>query len=397
MRVPFIPFIFMAIICMAIDAYILLIALKRCRSRVPAKMQMISEMILYAFVIIVLCLPRESGSDTMLLTVMWSLFAVLSIYFSKAIFVIFDLIASIPHLFKKPRWRWLSLAGGCLVVVTFLAMWWGALVNRFRVQVNEVEVEIPNLPDGFDGFRIVQISDLHTGTYGSDTTFVSRLVDKVNSLNGDMIVFTGDIVNRHGSEIVPHLEPLSHLDAPYGVYSILGNHDYGDYAEWPSEAARRADVDALVSAQRQMGWGVLLNEHRMIYNDGDSIAIIGVENVGDPPFRVYGSLAKAYPRLNDSVTKILLTHNPAHWNQEIENNDSVNVALTLSGHTHAMQMEIFGISPAVFRYRNWGGLYFDDKGGHPLYVNIGIGTVGLPMRLGATPEITILRLKKASR
>lgn len=194
--------------------------------------------------------------------------------------------------------------------------------------------------------------------------------------------------------MVPHLEPLSRLDADFGVYSILGNHDYGDYSTWESEAAKQADVDALVAAQRSIGWDVLLNEHRIIHCGPDSIALIGVENVGDPPFKIYGSLADSYPNLSDPLTKILLTHNPAHWNQEIENNDSAKVALTLSGHTHAMQMEILGYSPAVFRYSNWGGLYHDAKGKHPLYVNIGTGTVGLPMRLGATPEITVLKLKK---
>ena len=394
MRVPVFPLIIMAIICMAIDFYILMAAVKRCKSKVPARIQMFSELILYVFFIGVLCLPRESGSDDMLLTVMWSLFVVISIYAAKFVFVFFDLIASIPMLFKKPRLSWLSVTGGCLALITFLAMWWGALVNRFRVQVNEVEIVVPDLPDSFDGFRIVQISDLHTGTYGADTTFISKLVDQVNALNGDMIVFTGDIVNRHGSEVVPHLEPLSRLDADFGVYSILGNHDYGDYSTWESEAAKQADVDALVAAQRSIGWDVLLNEHRIIHCGPDSIALIGVENVGDPPFKIYGSLADSYPNLSDPLTKILRTHNPAHWNQEIENNDSAKVALTLSGHTHAMQMEILGYSPAVFRYSNWGGLYHDAKGKHPLYVNIGTGTVGLPMRLGATPEITVLKLKK---
>jgi len=382
---------------MAIDFYIYKAAKNRCGSRVPARIQLYSSVALYVCLGVILSLPRKSGSDPMLLTVMWSLFSFFSIYAAKMVFVLFDLAAYIPRLFGMKRLSWLSLAGGVAAIIMFLAVWWGALINRFRVQINEVEIEVPSLPDGFDGFRIVQISDLHTGTYGADTAFVSKLVDQVNALNGDMIVFTGDIVNRRSSELLPHIRPLSRLDAGIGVYSILGNHDYGDYSSWTSEAEKQADVKALVMQQKEMGWDLLLNEHRMIYHNGDSIALIGVENVGDPPFKVYGSLAAAYPDLSDAVTKILLTHNPAHWNQDIENNDTVNVALTLSGHTHAMQMEAFGYSPAVFRYKNWGGLYVDDKGEHPLYVNIGAGTVGLPMRLGATPEITVITLKKSSR
>ena len=149
------------------------------------------------------------------------------------------------------------------------------------------------------------------------------------------------------------------------------------------------------SLQKSMGWRLLRNEHVILRQGTDSIALIGVENVGDPPFTVYGSLNDSYPSLGDSVTKVLLTHNPAHWTSDIADNDSINIALSLSGHTHAMQIELFGLSPAVWRYPTWGGLYADTDSRHKLYVNIGIGTVGLPMRVGATPEITVITLRPA--
>lgn len=325
---------------------------------------------------------------------MWVLFSYVTFIVAKLVFVVFDLIASIPRLFGHRRIRLLSLAGGVLAVITFIAMWWGALVNRLNINTENVTVNVAELPQPFDGYRIVQISDLHVGTFGADTAYVSKVVDYVNSLNPDVVLFTGDIVNRTSDELKPFVGTLSRLECPDGVYSILGNHDYGDYYNWDCESDKKASLDSLVAMQKRMGWRLLLNEYEIIRRDGDSIAVVGVENVGDPPFKVYGDLKASYPDLSDSVTKILLTHNPAHWQMEIADRDDMNVGLTLSGHTHAMQMSAFGWSPAAWRYDNWGELYFDKSGRHPLYVNIGIGTVGMPMRIGATPEVTVITLKK---
>ncbi|MDE6118857.1 MAG: metallophosphoesterase, partial [Muribaculaceae bacterium] len=281
-----------------------------------------------------------------------------------------------------------------LGLVTFLGIWWGALVNRFRIQVREVNIEMTGLPDSFDGYRIAQLSDLHVGTYGNDTTFIHDLVEKVNSLNPNLIVFTGDIVNRTTSELVPFVRPFSRLNAPDGVISILGNHDYGDYYNWPSQNAKEQNLEWLMDLQIEMGWELLTNSSTVIYGQSasDSLVIVGVENWGDPPFPTYGDLDQAYSTPGDSVTKILLTHNPAHWISCIAPVDTMRFGLTLSGHTHAMQMEIAGFSPAVWRYRTWGGLYQTDDNERPLYVNIGAGTVGVPMRLGATPEITLFTI-----
>lgn len=394
MRIYYLPLVLAVVAYVLVDVYIYRQARKRLTNKLWSRVQLWGSVVMYLLLAVALCLPKRDGSETALLAVMWLMFGFLSVYASKLLFVIFDLVAALPELLKKPRWRWLSMAGGVLSILLFLGMWWGALINRYRMQVREVEVEIAGLPAEFDGYRVVQFSDFHVGTYGNDTSYVSKVVDRINAIDGDVVVFTGDIVNRRTSELLPFVAPLSRLRAKDGVYSILGNHDYGDYSEWPSDDHKARNMELMDSLHAAMGWRLLRNEHIMLRNGNDSIALIGVENVGDPPFTVYGSLPDSYPSLNDGVTKLLLTHNPAHWCTEIAESDSINVALALSGHTHAMQIEMFGLSPAAWRYDTWGGLYEDSSANHKLYVNIGIGTVALPMRFGATPEITVLTLRR---
>ncbi len=393
MRIPLLFLITVIVLSLLVDGYIYIMVRRRCVSKVPARLQLLSAVLLYMALIVGVSMPRRSGDDGSLLFIMWVLFGYMTFIMPKLVFVVVDAVALLPVLWHGRRWRWLSLTGGVIAIVAFLAMWWGALVNRFRVDVREVDFEFPHLPAAFDGFKIVQISDLHVGTYGDDDRFVRKLVGVINGLHPDAVMFTGDIVNRHSSELIPFVDALSGIEAPYGVFSILGNHDYGDYADWPSEADKAADVAALCAMQESMGWKLLLNQTEFMHSGRDSIAVIGVENIGDPPFRIYGSLHKAYPAVGDSVSKILLSHNPAHWTDSIAGHDDVNIALTLSGHTHAMQIEVAGLSPAAMRYATWGGMYGDEAGRHALYVNIGAGTVGMPMRLGATPEITLITLK----
>lgn len=393
MRIPLLFLITVIVLSLLVDGYIYIMVRRRCVSKVPARLQLVSAVLLYMALIVGVSMPRRSGDDGSLLFIMWVLFGYMTFIMPKLVFVVVDAVALLPVLWHGRRWRWLSLTGGVIAIVAFLAMWWGALVNRFRVDVREVDFEFLHLPAAFDGFRIVQISDLHVGTYGDDDRFVRKLVGVINGLHPDAVMFTGDIVNRHSSELIPFVDALSGIEAPYGVFSILGNHDYGDYADWPSEADKAADVAALCAMQESMGWKLLLNQTEFMHSGRDSIAVIGVENIGDPPFRIYGSLPKAYPGVGDSVSKILLSHNPAHWTDSISDHDDVNISLTLSGHTHAMQIEVAGLSPAAMRYATWGGMYGDEAGRHALYVNIGAGTVGMPMRLGATPEITLITLK----
>ena len=394
MRLPLVPVIILIVVNLLVDLYIYRVCRRRFTSSRPARIQLWSSVILWGFLVATLCIPRRGGSEGSLLAVMWMLYSYLSVYLAKYIFVIIDLLGRMPEMFGRKRLRTFPVVGALASLAAFVAMWWGALVNRFNIDVRETEVEIEGLPASFDGYRFVQISDLHTGTYGDDDSYLRKVVERINALNPDAVFFTGDIVNARSSEIDPHVTALSELQARDGVYAILGNHDYGDYSDWATDDATEADRRHLRDAIGNMGWRLLLNETEMIRRDGDSIAVIGVENIGDPPFHVYGSLAKAYPDVSDNVSKILLTHNPAHWTDSIADNPDINIPLTLSGHTHAMQMEVGGFSPAVFRYPTWGGLYADKDKKHNLYVNIGIGTVGFPARIGATPEITVITLKK---
>ena len=393
MRVPWILVTVLVIAQLLIDLYLFRIALLRTRKDNLPRLQLSTAVFFLIYLIVTLCLPRRSGSEEMLATVMWLLFGYLTVYAGKLLFIVVDLIASIPMLWHRRRIKALSWVGGALALCLFGAMWWGALINRYHIQVKEVTLEIKDLPAGFNGFRIVQFSDIHVGTYGTDTSFMNSVVERINSLKPDAVFFTGDIVNRRTDELKPFVQTLSGIHASKGVYSILGNHDYGDYCDWPSPQAKADNMVLMDKLQRDMGWQLLRNSTAWLHEGGDSIAVVGVENWGDPPFPQYGDLTKAYPTgIDDANKKILLTHNPVHWIADIENNIAANVMLTLSGHTHAMQMEVAGLSPAAWRYKTWGGRYDSADGERTLYVNIGMGTVGIPMRLGATPELTLITL-----
>lgn len=393
MRLPLFATLILLIFSLAVDFYLWRWLLSVSRSKFLPRFQAATAVIFNVALLIIICLPKREGDNIELERLMWSLYAYFSIYVPKYIFVIFSLLASLPTLVRKKRIKWLSFAGMILAFFAFVAMWWGALINRFNIDVNRIEINVENLPASFDGFTIAQFSDLHVGTFGSDTAFVSKIVNQINSLSPDLVVFAGDIVNRKTAELYPFVETLSRLHGRYGVYSILGNHDYGDYYNWSSVSDKERNMDEMKSLQSRMGWKMLNNESVFITVDNDSIALIGVENVGDPPFNTYGDLDKAYSTLDDQYTKILLSHNPSHWVDDIKDSPDKNIALTLSGHTHAMQISAIGISPAALRYQTWGGHYKDDDS-HQLYVNIGAGEVAIPARIGATPEITLITLRR---
>lgn len=394
MRLPILPMIILIVFNLLVDGYIWSVLRRVVCNRRVSKAYAVSSLLLILYAVVIVALPRRRGGDSLLLADMWMLYSYFTIYVPKLVFALFSLSAMLPMLWKRHISRPLLLTGTVVAVFTFVVMWWGALVNRTRCQVKEITLCFDRLPEAFDGYRMVQFSDFHVGTYGSDTTFVSEVVKTINGLNPDVIFFTGDIVNRRTDELPPFTATLSRLSAPDGVISILGNHDYGDYSEWPSAQAKADNLTRMHALQADMGWSLLLNSSEILKRGGDSIAVVGVENWGDPPFSVYGDLGKAYPALGDSVFKILLTHNPAHWVEEVASCDSVEIPLSLSGHTHAMQIEVGGWSPAKYRYPTWGGLYSDSDGSHMLYVNIGVGAVALPMRIGATPEITLITLRR---
>lgn len=407
MRIPLILAAVLLTVSVIIDAYICFDIRRFSRRSVWRKVYGVSAVVCWIFLLVVLLLPKRAESSG-ILSLMWMLYSYLSVYAAKLVYSVVSLSGRIVRKVGDLRleWhpaQWLGLIAGLWILSV---MWAGVCFTRNEIVVNKVEVVSPKVPVPFNGYRIAQISDIHVGTWGNDTAFVSNLVDSVNSLHPDLIVFTGDIVNRKTDELAPFLGVLSGLKAKDGVFSILGNHDYGDYVDWSRPEDRAANNELLAKNESDMGWTLLNNDRRFISRGNDSIMVIGVENWGDPPFPVYGDLDKALSPSPDSVFhqndrrfKVLLTHNPEHWNQIVSHN--TNIDLSLAGHTHAMQMMIklggWRWSPARYRYEQWGGLYerLNDNGQPTrLYVNIGAGEVGMPARLfNAYPEITLFTLR----
>lgn len=393
MRFPIVVAIILLVLGALVDLYVYAALRAYCRRRIYSRLQGWGAVACTLFLLATLYVLFFTSD---IAAGMWMVMTYVSIYIVKIAFLLGDVLSRLPLLWRGHRWGWMSGAGAAVGIVIFLIVWWGALFGRNQLQVNEVTVEVPGLPADLDGLTIAQFSDLHTGSFGSSNYFIDKLVDKINSLDPDVVVFTGDIVNCRSSELKPHVESLARLRAPMGVYSILGNHDYGLYARpGMDEAARQADVDSLCAMQAAMGWRMLNNSHVILGSDSAGLALIGVENIGEPPFKSYGDLSAAYPTLSDSRPKVLLSHNPMHWRDSIAGVDSIRLDLTLSGHTHAMQCEVGGVSPSAWRYPQWSGLYADGHG-HKLYVNIGAGEVGFPARIGATPEITLFTLKSVN-
>ena len=269
------------------------------------------------------------------------------------------------------------------------------MTNRYRYQIRRVRVSIPSLPDAFKGFRIVQISDIHSGSF-DDPGAVAEGVASIQDQKPDLILFTGDLVNDKAEEIAPYLQVFSKLDAPLGVYSVLGNHDYGDYVSWPSDEAKNQNLAQLKQHHADMGWRLLMNEHVLLQHGDQQLALIGIENWGAKAgFPKYGDLQKATAELKnlDVPLKILLSHDPSHWEAEVRKSHP-DINLTLSGHTHGMQFGIdipgFQWSPVQYVYDQWAGLY--EQGNQYLYVNRGFGFIGYQGRLGILPEITVIEL-----
>lgn len=407
MRLPLLFTLVLLVPALLADAYIYFRVPKRftlkAREIRGRLIYLVSALLTLSLLVVCMCFPKRDA-EASLIPVMWMLYTWATVYIPKFLYVIIDLIGRIPVLFKRKEWPIGLYAGLPIALICFIAMWWGAIAGRRQIMVSEVEVVSEKIPPAFEGFRIVQFSDAHVGTWGDDMSFLIEFVDRINSLKPDLIVFTGDLVNRRADEAYPAVEVLSKLHARYGVYSIMGNHDYGDYADWPSEAAHLQDARTLRSLQEKMGWHMLDNTHTFIKIGNDSIALIGVENWGEPPFKQYGNLDAAYPhdadgRIHDGVFKILLTHNPMHWHEQVRHNTDID--LTLSGHTHAMQMMAgkpgTGFSPSAWKYPEWGGMYehTNERGELTrLYVNIGCGEVAIPTRIGADPEITLITLSR---
>ena len=277
--------------------------------------------------------------------------------------------------------------GIALLAMAYLIF--GATEGKRYFQVKETTIESKDVPQAFDGYRIVQLSDMHVGSWNGNTQAMEKAVSIINDLQPDLIVFTGDLVNNLASELDNFIPVFSKLKAKDGVYSVLGNHDYSTYIHWENPEDQKEELVRLKQKQAEMGWTMLNNRHIKLYNQNDSIALIGVENSGRPPFPDYAKLSEAMQG-TEGMFQILLSHDPTHWRREVL--PQTDIELMLAGHTHAMQTKIFGFTPAQFIYEENDGLY--QEGEQMLYVNIGLGHLLYPMRLGAWPEITLLTLRK---
>ena len=279
------------------------------------------------------------------------------------------------------------LAGG-IALYTFGYLLFGGIMGKEHFQVRNVTIQSEDIPKGFDGYRIIQLSDIHIGSWAGNPEAIQKAVNMINEQQADLIVFTGDLVNNLASELDEFIPILSQMKAKEGIYSVLGNHDYSLYIHWEKQEDQQANLDSLKSKEASMGWKLLNNQHVKLYHQGDSIALIGVENSGRPPFPDYANLKEAIQG-TEGMFSILLSHDPSHWRREVL--PDTDIHLMLAGHTHAMQTKLLGFSPSRFVYPEYEGLYEED--GQMLYVNIGLGYLMFPMRLGAWPEITLITLK----
>ncbi|MFN7118623.1 MAG: metallophosphoesterase [Saprospiraceae bacterium] len=294
------------------------------------------------------------------------------------------------------RSRFLSQLGILMGSVPFVTLTYGIIRNPYRYQLHKKTVAIKDLPAELVGLKIVQISDIHSGSFTLKDP-VRNAIDMINQVNADLVFFTGDIVNNVAAEMLPFVDVFNQIKAKYGVFSVLGNHDYGDYAEWDNPEAKRANLNLLKDIHKRMGWNLLLNENRVLDINGQPVAVIGVENYSAlARFPKYGDLSKAYQGSDAANLKLLLSHDPTHWDAQITK-DFSDIAITFSGHTHGFQFGVeipgFKWSPAQYIYEQWAGLY--QKGTQYLYVNRGLGFLGYPGRVGILPEVTLLELQKA--
>ncbi|MCS4533725.1 metallophosphoesterase [Neisseria montereyensis] len=297
---------------------------------------------------------------------------------------------SLPSRRKFIGWMALGLA-----MVPFASMIYAITKGRYNYKVWKYTLYYDDLPEAFEGYTLTQISDVHCGSFDNREK-IQYGIDLINQQKSDVILFTGDLVNNIASEILPWKDIFGQLRARDGVFSTLGNHDYGDYSNWTSPQEKAQNFEDFKRLQKEMGWDLLLNEHRYLEKDGQRIALVGVENWGYGHYSKHGDLEKALEGVDDNDFKILMSHDPTHWEYVVLPQNK-NIHLTLSGHTHGMQLgiEIEGFikwSPGTWQYKYWAGMY--EEQGKRLNVNRGFGYLAFPGRLGVWPEITVIELRK---
>lgn len=347
----------------------------------------------------VLSRPKSYAFGLLLTVIIFQLITILFLFSED----IFRLLTGAYHKFfggtkeftLPERRRFLSLLGLGMAAIPFGALLYGMYRGKYNFKVLKYNLEFDDLPDAFDGYQITQISDIHSGSFDNRKK-IEYAVDLVNRQKSDVILFTGDMVNNKTEEMLPWADLFATLEAKDGKFSILGNHDYGDYIDWKTEELKHQNLEDLKKLQRTIGFDLLLNENRYLQKGKDRIALIGVENWGRGGFKKAGDLTKAKADVAEDDFKILMSHDPSHW-EDVVLMDKTHYHLTLSGHTHGMQ---FGIeipgwikwSPVKWRYKYWAGIY--SELGQYINVNRGFGFLGYPGRVGIWPEISVITLKK---
>jgi predicted MPP superfamily phosphohydrolase len=343
----------------------------------------------------------------------WILTGLVATYFSKIFAVVFlfidDLYRGIKwgvsFFYKGPsgdlpgeaitRSEFLSKTALVAAAIPFGTMVYGVVSGAHDYRVRRKTIYLPNLPKAFDGIKIGQLSDIHSGSFFNKVA-VKGGVEMMLQEKPDVLFFTGDLVNNESSEVKDYIDIFHKLKAPLGIYSVTGNHDYGDYHQWASLEAKQKNFKDLMEAHRLMGFNLLMNQHRFLETGGEKIAVIGIENWGERKFSKYGKLEEAYAGTEEAPVKLLLSHDPSHWDSQVRPLYP-DIDIAFAGHTHGFQfgVEIGNVkwSPSQYAYKQWAGLY--QEGSQHLYVNRGFGYLGYPGRIGMPPELTIIELKRA--
>ena len=317
----------------------------------------------------------------------------------RGVISLYDKVVTKNNTFYVPsRRKFVSQVALGLAAIPMSSLLYGMFKGKYNFRVLKYTLHYEDLPEAFDGYKITQISDIHSGSFDNHEK-VEYAVDLINEQQSDVLLFTGDMVNNKASEMLPWLDTFGRLKAKDGKFSVLGNHDYGDYVDWNSPEEKAQNLEDLKTIQKDIGFDLLLNESRYLEKNGQRIALVGVENWGKGGFIKVGDLGKAASQIEADDFKILMTHDPSHWEAKVLK-DPYHYHLTLSGHTHGMQ---FGIeipgwikwSPAKWRYKQWAGIYTELD--QHINVNRGFGYLGYPGRVGIWPEITVIELKKGSK
>ncbi len=317
----------------------------------------------------------------------------------RLIFAAYEKLTAPSTSFSLPsRRKFISQLALGIAAIPFGSLLYGMYQGKYNYKVLNYTLHFDDLPDAFDGYRVTQISDIHSGSF-DDKKKIEYAIDLINEQESDTVFFTGDLVNNVATEMDAYTGTFGRIKAKDGVFSVLGNHDYGDYVQWESDTAREANLEALKGVHSKMGWNLLLNEHRFIERNGERIALVGVENWGIGGFKKKGDLDLAGKGLTKKDFKILMSHDPSYWQEKIKS-DPNHYHLTLSGHTHGMQFGIeipgwFKWSPVQYRYENWAGIY--EELGRYINVNRGFGYLAYPGRVGIWPEISVIELRKGPK